>query len=53
MELETAVFVARVATRVLLVMSAICVIGTAIWIFRICRESRNERAAQSPVAPGA
>jgi hypothetical protein len=52
LELETYVFAARVATRVLLVMSAICVIGTAIWIYRICREARIERAMQASAAPG-
>jgi hypothetical protein len=51
MELETFEFVARTGIRVLLVMSAICVIGTAIWIFRIYRESRNARAARSPSLP--
>jgi len=52
MDLEQTVFAARVAIRVLLVMSAICVIGTAIWIFRICRESRDARAAESSATPG-
>jgi hypothetical protein len=54
MELETYVFAARMATRVLLVMSAICLIGTAIWVYRICREARSERerSTQASAAPG-
>lgn len=53
MEDETFVFIARTGIRVLLVMCAMCVIGTAIWIFRIHRESRDAREAEpSSVAPG-
>jgi cbb3-type cytochrome oxidase subunit 3 len=47
MELETYVYLAQVGTVVLLVMSAIVVIGTIVAIYRSRRRARKERSAHA------
>ena len=52
MELETYVFAARVATRVLLVMSAIGLSVNIVGAYRMYRRFRSGRATSAPAAAG-
>jgi hypothetical protein len=49
-ELDTYVFAARLATRILLAMSAICLSVNIVGAYRMYRRFRNEHARSAPSA---